>query len=147
MNPLFPYSNLVAGILVLLVGFLFHWVGQLISVLNWEFATRVGLQEKGAPPEFVIYERGTAAADVAIGWIYGLAGVGLILGAPWGVTLAWFPGVILIYHSFSAWFWYGNQMKAGYQIFTDPKRFVWCLVNLVTGVLAVAVAWAATGPQ
>jgi hypothetical protein len=145
MSPLFPHANLVAGVMVLLVGFLFHWVGQLVSLFNWDFATRIGLQDKGAPPEFLIYERGTAAADAAIGWIYGLAGVGLILDAPWGFTLAWFPGVILIYHSISAWFWYGNQMKAGYALLTDPKRSVWCLANLATGLLAVAVAWAATG--
>jgi len=147
MNPLFPYANIVAGVLVLIVGFLFHWVGQLVSLLNWEFAERIGLQEKGAPPEFVIYERGTAAADVIIGWLYGVAGVGLLLNEPWGYTLAWFPGVILIYHGLSAWYWYGNQMKAGYTSFTDPKRAIWCLANLATGMLTVAVAWSATGPR
>ena len=36
MNFLFPYDNIVIGILILIVGFGFHWIGQLISVLNWE---------------------------------------------------------------------------------------------------------------
>jgi hypothetical protein len=144
MNQLFPYANIVTGVLVLLVGFLFHWVGQLISVLNWDFATRIGLQESGGPPEYLVYERGTAVADVAIGWIYGVAGVGLILGAPWGFKLAWFPGVVLIYHAISAWFWYGNQKKAGHPLMSETFRTTWCLANLVTGVLAVAVAWNAT---
>ena len=144
MNQLFLHANIVARVLVLLVGFTFHWIGQLVSVLNWDFATRIGLQEKGTPREYLVYERGTAVADVAIGWTYGIAGVGRILGAPWGFTLAWFPGVVLIYHSLSAWFWYGNQKKAGHLLMSDAKRTIWCLANLVTGVLTVAVAWNAT---
>lgn len=141
MSQVFPHANVVAGTLVLIVGFTFHWIGQLVSVLNWDLATRMGLQEKGAPPEFLVYERGSAVADIAIGWIYGIAGVGLILGTSWGFTLAWFPGVLLIYHSISAWFWYGNQRKAGYPLMSGAKRIMWCLANLVTGGLAVAVAW------
>ena len=141
MNQLFPHANVAAGVLVLVVGFTFHWIGQLVSILNWDFATRIGLQEQDAPPEYLAYERGTAVADVAIGWTYGIAGVGLIAGAPWGFTLAWFPGVILIYHGISAWFCYGNQNKAGHALMSDAKRISWCLANLVTGVLAVAVAW------
>jgi hypothetical protein len=143
MNQLFPYANVVAGVLVLVVGFAFHWIGQLVSVIDWDFATRIGLQEKDAPPEFRVYEHGIAVADVAIGWIYGIAGVGLIAGASWGFTLAWFPGVILIYHSVSAWFWFGNQKKAGYALMSDSTRIAWCLVNLVSGLLVVAVAWKA----
>ena len=40
MSPLFPYANVVVGLLVLLLGFGFHWLGQLISVLDWQLATR-----------------------------------------------------------------------------------------------------------
>ena len=109
MNQLFPYSNIVAGVLVLVVGFAFHWIGQLISILNWDLATRIGLQEKGILPEYKVYEHGIAVADVAIGWVYGIAGLGLVLGTQWGFKLAWFPGVVLIYHGISAWFWTGNQ--------------------------------------
>lgn len=39
MNHLFPYDNIVVGILILIVGFVFHWIGQLISVIDWEFGT------------------------------------------------------------------------------------------------------------
>ena len=138
---LFPHANVAAGILVLIVGFGFHFVGQLISLLDWDLAMRLGLQEKDAPPEFQVYERGTAAADVAIGWIYGIAGVGLILGHPWGYKLAWIPGAVLVYHSFGAWFLFGNQTRAGYPLFTNRFRLLWCGANLVTGLLAVAVAW------
>jgi hypothetical protein len=139
MNALFPYANILAGTLILIVGFLFHWIGQLFSVLNWDLAMRLGLQEKEAPPEYKVYEQGTAMADVAIGWIYGIAGMGLILGASWGFKLAWFPGVILIYHSICYWFWTGNQKRAGYQI--EPYRIVWFLANLITGGFAVLIAW------
>ena len=141
---MFPYSNVVVGVLVLVVGFVFHWIGQLISVLNWDLAIRLGLQEKDVPPEYLVYEKGTAAADVAIGWIYGIAGVGLIWGTSWGFKLAWFPGVVLIYHGFCEWYWCGNAKRAGHPLLSDSSRMVWCLVNLVTGMLAIAVAWSST---
>ena len=53
MNQVFPYANVVAGVLVLIVGFVFHWIGQLISILNWDLATRIGLQEAGFETELV----------------------------------------------------------------------------------------------
>ncbi len=141
MNSLFPYDNILTGVLILIVGFLFHWIGQLISVLNWDLAMRLGLQEKKAPPEYKVYEHGIAVADVALGWIYAIAGVGLILGADWAFKLAWFPGVILIYHSISYWFWTDNQKRAGHQLQTNSFRISWCLANLIPGILAVLVAW------
>ena len=141
MNQLFPYANIVAGALVLVVGFVFHWIGQLISVINWDLATRMGLQEKELLPEYKVYEHGIAVADVAIGWIYGIAGVGLVLGTQWGFKLAWFPGVVLIYHGISFWFWSGNQKRAGHQLIAEPARIGWTLANIGTGVLAVAIAW------
>ena len=76
MSAVFPYDNVVAGVLVLIVGFGFHWIGQLVSVLNWGLATRLGLQDEAAPSDYKVYEHGIAMADVAIGWIYGIAGVG-----------------------------------------------------------------------
>lgn len=45
LNSVFPYDNVVAGVLVLVVGFGFHWIGQLVSVLNWDLAARIGLQD------------------------------------------------------------------------------------------------------
>jgi hypothetical protein len=144
MDDLFPYSSLVAGILVLVVGFGFHWVGQALSLLSWELATRFGLQEKGMPAEYRVYEHAIAVADVSIGWLYGIAGVGLLLGAPWGYKLAWFPGVVLLYHAISFWTWTGNRQKAGYRITSSPLRVGWTVANAVTGLLAVLVAWNGT---
>jgi hypothetical protein len=140
-TQIFPYANIVAGILVFVVGFIFHWVGQLISTIDWNFATNIGFQEKKLIPEYIVYEHAIAAADVAIGWIYGIAGVGLILNVSWAFKLAWFPAVIMIYHSFSFWFWVGNQNKSGHPITSNVFRVVWFLANFVTGVLAVLVAW------
>jgi len=141
MDQVFPYANVVAGVLVLLVGFVFHWIGQLISVLNWELAMRIGLQEKAAPGEYKVYEHGTAVADVAIGWIYGIAGVGLILGTQWGLKLAWLPGVVLMYHSAIFWFTTTNQRRAGHRLMTNPVRVGWFLANSITGILTILVAW------
>jgi hypothetical protein len=83
MDQVFPYANIVAGVAVLVVGFGIHWIGQSISFLNWDLGTRLGLQEKDLLPEYKVYEHAIAAADAAIGWIYGLAGLGLVLDAQW----------------------------------------------------------------
>ena len=141
MNQIFPYANIVTGILVLIVGFLMHWIGQLISVISWEFATRIGVQEKKMPKEFKVYEHAIAVADVAVGWTYGLAGIGLILNAPWSYQLLWIPGSILFYHGVSVWVWFGNQKKIGYPLATGAFRFIWSFANIVTGILALIVAW------
>ena len=140
-TQLFPYANIVVGILIFIVGFMIHWVGQIISLINWDFAARIGIAEKNMIPEFKVYERGIAAADAMIGWIYGIAAVGLILNAPWAYKLAWIPGIILVYHGLSFWFWVGNQNKAGYPINSKGLRIGWSLANLVTGILAILVAW------
>lgn len=143
MTHLFPYDNVIAGTLVLIVGFGFHWLGQGLSVLNWSLATRLGLQEEGMPAEYKVYEHAIAVADVAVGWLYGLAGVGLVMGAPWGYKLACIPGAILVYHAIGFWMWTAHQTSAGYRFQTGrmPFRVVWTSANLVTGGLALAVAW------
>ncbi len=141
MIQIFPYANIVTGVLIIIVGFLIHWVGQLISLVNWDYAAKIGIAEKGMPAEFKVYELGIAAADVIIGWIYGVAGVGLILNAQWAYKLAWFPGVILIYHGLSFWFWTMNQTKSGHHLNSNSLRIVWTSGNLITGVLTVIVAW------
>lgn len=144
MNVLFPYDNVVVGILVIIIGFVLHWIGQLISVLNWEFATRIGLQEEGLLPEYKIYEHGIAAADSILGWIYGIAGTGLIIGAQWGFKLVWFPAVVFIYHGISFWFWTGNQLRAGHKLQSNSLRTGWSLINIITGLLAIIIAWNAS---
>lgn len=141
MNQIFPYANIITGVLVLIVGFVFHWGGQLISLLNWDFATKISLQEKGILPEYRAYEEGIAVADVLIGWIYAIAGIGLILSTTWGFKLAWFPGVIFIYHGLSYWFWTKNRRKAGHRFASNSERIIWFLANIITGVLAVLIAW------
>ena len=93
------------------------------------------------PKEYKVYEHAIAVADSMIGWIYGLAAVGLILGSNWGYKLAWFPGIILVYHSISFWFWTGNRKKDGHDLNPASMRVVWALINFITGVLAILVAW------
>lgn len=143
MDPLFPYANVVAGVLVLVIGFGFHWLGQLVSIVNRPLAVKLGIWDKEVVPEYEHFERGIAVADVILGWIYGVAAIGLILNASWGYTLAWFPGVVLLYHSLSFWFWTENQRRAGHRVgFTEnPGRTIWFLANFATGLLTIAVAW------
>lgn len=142
MDQVFPGANVVAGVLVLVVGFGFHFGGQLISVLDWERATRWGLQEPGMRPEHRIYEHAIATADVLVGWTYGVAGLGLVLDAAWGYTWAWIPGAVLVYHSLGFWFWTANQRSAGdhYPTTRQPFRSVWTFANLGTGALTLLVA-------
>ena len=140
-TQLFPYANIIAGILIFIVGFGLHFIGQLISLVNRDFAVKIGIWEKDMIPEFEVYERGIAVADVMIGWIYGIAAVGLILNVPWAYKLAWIPGVIMVYHSLSFWFWVGNQSKLGHPLYTNRFRITWFTANFVTGVLAILIAW------
>lgn len=88
MNYLFPYDNIIVGILILIIGVIFHWIGQTISIINWKFAMKIGLQESKMPKEYRVYEHAIAAADSIIGWIYGFAAVGLFLNVSWGYKLA-----------------------------------------------------------
>jgi hypothetical protein len=143
MRQVFPYDNVVAGCLVLIVGFALHWVGQLVSVVNWRLAERLRLQDKDAPPEYKVYEHGIAVADVSIGWLYGVVGVGLLLGAQWAYTWAWVPGVVLVYHAISFWAWTANQIRSGHVLYSAAFRLVWIAVNLIAGLMTVIVAWSA----
>lgn len=141
MTHLFPYDNIVTGILILVVGFGFHWIGQLVSVTNWGFATKIGIQETNMPKEYKVYEHAIAVADSLIGWLYGLAALGLFLNVSWGYKLAWFPGVILVYHSFSFWFWTKNRNNDGNKLESNAMRIGWSFANFVTGILAILLAW------
>ncbi|MFC2060586.1 hypothetical protein ACFLTZ_05830 [Chloroflexota bacterium] len=140
-TQLFPYANIIVGILVFIVGFGLHFIGQLISLVNREFAVKIGIWERDMIPEFEVYERAIAVVDVMIGWIYGIAAVGLILNAPWAYKLAWIPGVIMVYHGLSFWFWVGNQNKLGHTLNSNRIRITWFTANLITGVLTILVAW------
>jgi hypothetical protein len=143
MNYLFPYDNIVVGILILIIGFGFHWIGQLISVLNWNFASKIGLQEPGLTKEYKVYEHAIAVSDVLIGWIYGLVAIGLFLNVSWGYKLLWFPGIVLLYHSFQFWFWTKNRRKDGNRLESDVLRIGWFLTNFLTGGFAILLAWKA----
>jgi len=146
MSHIFPYDNIVVGLLIFIVGFGFHWVGQLVSIVNWEFATKIGLQESNLPKEYKVYEHAIAVADSLVGWIYGIAAAGLFLNASWGFTLAWVPGIILLYHSFSYWVWTRNRRREDNKLHSDTMRVGWFLANIVTGVLSIIIAWNASYP-
>jgi hypothetical protein len=138
---MFPYDSILAGTAVLMVGFAFHWCGQLVSVLNCNLATKLGLQERAMLQEYKVYEHAIAMSDVVVAWLYGVAGVGLFLGTRWGFKLALFTGAVLVYHALNAWFWEGNRREAGHGLWSDTMRIGWCAANLVTGFLAILVAW------
>ena len=80
---------------VFVIGFRSRWLGQLISLLNWDLAKRLGLREKELLPEYKLYEHAIAVADTAMAWLYGVAAIGLILDTEWDYKLSWIPGSIL----------------------------------------------------
>ena len=54
----YEYPAIVVALLV--IGFGIHFVAQTLSVLNWDLATRLGLQEAGMRPEHKNYEQAIA---------------------------------------------------------------------------------------
>ena len=141
MNTLFVYDNIAAGILIFIIGFIFHWLGQLVSVIDWDLATRLGLQEDGLPPKYKDYEHAIAMSDVLIGVIYLPVSLGLILDVPLAYRLAWIPGSVFIYHSLNFWFWTKNRRRAGFRFESNALRIGWTGANAWTGILTLAVAW------
>ena len=91
----------MGGVSVLVVAFLFHWIGHWMSVLNWDLAARSGLQEEALLPAYKVYGHAIATAGVALGWICGIARLGLLMDTRKGYKLAWFPGEFLEYHCIS----------------------------------------------
>lgn len=138
---LFIYANLITGALILVIGFGFHFIGQLLSVIDWNRAVKLGIAEKEILPQYKDYEKGMAMADVLIGWIYLIIGVGLILDASWSFKLTWIPGVIFLYHSISFWFWSRNQEHRGYKYRSTFGKTGWFLVNFLSGILIILVAF------
>jgi hypothetical protein len=141
LNDIIPYGNIIAGILIFIVGFILHFIGQLISFANWDYATKIGFQEKKMLPEFKVYEHGIAGADVFVGWIYIIVVIGLFLDISWAYKLAWFPGVVLIYHGLSALFWMGNQNKLGHPMNSNKFRISWFLLNFLAGIIVILIIW------
>lgn len=141
MIELFPYANIISGVLVLIIGFVFHFIGQLISVISWNQAVKLGIAEEEMLQEYKDYELGMAMADVLIGWAYGFIGIGLILGTSWSFKLAWIPGVIFTYHGISFWFWSRNQENRGHKYRSTLGRVGWCMTNMISGILIILVAW------
>lgn len=137
---IFPYDNIVIGVLIFIVGFILHWFGQLISLINWEYAKKIGLQEKKNLPEYEVYEHAIAVADVLVGWIYIIVAVGLFINTSWAYPLAWIPGVVFIYHSLFYWVMKGNQNKAGHTTTSNIVKTVWFLLNFITGILTILIA-------
>jgi len=140
-EQLFPHANIIVGILIFLIGFIFHFVGQIISLVNRPLAVKIGIWEKDIIPEFEVYEKAIAVADIIIGISYGISAIGLLLNVSWAYNLAWIPASIFIYHGLSFWFWVGNQNKAGHPLHGQGMRFGWSAINIIAGIFTIFVIW------
>ena len=139
MEELFPYSNILGGVLVLIVGFGIHWLNRVALYLHWEFMPRHGFGIIFGDSQNN-YNRWITISDMTIGWLYGVIGVGLILGMDWGYDLAWIPGVILTLEGISYWINNGKKKSdpAQYTYFTPSE---WKVLNLLTGLFVIIIAW------
>ena len=139
MGELFPYSNILAGSLVLIVGFGIHWLNQVANLLHWELMPKQGLVIN-IPVNTKKIERFISISDITIGWLYGIIGVGLYLGTSWGYTLAWIPGIMLTVEGISYWIM-TNPKHATTKYFSYFTRMEWSALNFFTGILIILVAW------
>ena len=141
MQSLFPFAHIIAGIIILIVGFGFHFLGQLMGFLYWEpelkhsFIINMPIKAKG-------YAHIVAISDVAIGWSYAIIGMGMYIGKSWSYTLAWIPGIILFLEGISFWTW-RNQNNRPAQDLSLTERIEWSGLNIVSGLFILLVAWSA----
>lgn len=131
----------LAGLIILVLGFGMHFIGQLISLIDWDSAVKLGIAEKGLLSEYKDYEKGIALADVYIGWIYLPIGLGILLGQNFSFKLAWIPGVVFIYHSLCFFFWTRYQNQAGNVYRSESMRIGWFIFNFIGGLIVLLVAF------
>lgn len=139
MGELFPYANILAGSLVLIVGFGIHWLNQLSIFLHWELMPKDGFGIHTLANASK-YDRFVAVSDVTIGWIYGVIGIGLFMGTSWGYLLAWIPGLFITFEGISYWIVTGKKNLQGIK-YSYFNRIEWSTLNIVTGLFILFVAW------
>lgn len=136
----------IVGIAWITAGTLLY-AGQLISVVNFPLAQRLGLQEnaEAADPLSSRLELMTARWDIVLLWIPPVAGLLLILDH------AWWPPVFLIaggvYMDTGGREWAKNQGLAAQGVPLGSAREILVMKTtygyfIVTGIAGVAVAFA-----
>lgn len=139
MGELFPYANILAGSLVLIVGFGIHWLNQLSLFMHWELMPKDGFGIHMLTNASK-YDRFIAISDVTIGWIYGIIGIGLFMGTSWGYLLAWIPGLFITFEGISYWIITGKKNLQGIK-YSYFNRIEWSILNIITGLFILFVAW------
>lgn len=89
----------LAWSLILIVFGLLCWLGQVLSTFNPKLAVRLGLFEPKAEVDATFYLDGSGEAlwDSFSLWTLPLAGLLLLLGNPWWVTLGLVGGGMYLY--------------------------------------------------
>lgn len=89
--------RIALGVLSILFGSLI-WFGQIISAVNYEFASRVGLQEPMSETDPLCQrsELNTARWDCLVMWTFLAAGILMLLNNSWWPYLALVAGGVYI---------------------------------------------------
>ena len=135
--------NLVIGILCVLMSV--FYVGQLISVLNFPLAQRLGLQESADEVDaiFAGLELGTAKWDLFVLWVLPVAGVLMLIGHSLWPAAALVGGALHIdTGGREAFKWLGLR-EAGIRLGSAGQQRLYVgtlVVFIVVGGLAVSTA-------
>ena len=130
---------------ILFVGMSILYVGQLISVVNFPLAQRLGLQESAddADPIFARFELRTAQWDLFVLWLLPVAGVLMLTGHPAWPLAALSGGAFFVDTGGREGFKWLACRDAGLRVGSAGQRrlYIGTLILLIgVGGLAIAMA-------
>ena len=130
---------------ILCVGMSVLYIGQLISVVNFPLAQRLGLQESAEDVDAIFsqLELGTARWDLFVLWLLPVAGVLMLIGHPaWPFAALLGGGLHIDTGGREAFKWLGLR-DAGIRLGSVSQRrlYVGTLISFIlVGGLAIAIA-------
>lgn len=128
---LFPGSDTLAGSLMLLLAL--RWIARVCSLVGYHLSAALGIPRGTRSSRRRPVTREDEAIQITVGWIYAIAGSGLILGAAWAPVPACIAGFLLILQGARSWPFLGKS-------FISLATVLWSLFNLATGLLVLVIA-------
>lgn len=138
----------LVGLLWVTVGLLL-FVGQVISVVNFPLAQRLGLQEdpETADPMSSRLELMTARWDIALLWLQPISGLLMLLDNPWWPAMSLIAGGIYLDTGGREWVKIEGLDAQGVPLGSAKEQMIMKVTYgffIATGIVAIALALAAT---